>query len=108
MKIKYNAPVILTFTTIWSVYWFTTQSAISLLQGSERQAPEAAVKDVPRSIALSGLVANLPFVAETFPDRPELFQQAERSFADIPLFHLEFRKDDSYWDAIAGAGLASL
>ncbi len=47
--------IILALTTLWSVYWFTTQSAISLLNGADRQAPEAAVlvpKDAPLMVSL--------------------------------------------------------
>ena len=69
------------------------------------QAPEAKVTEVPRMIAFSGLVANLPFVAESFSARSDLFSSVQRGFAEIPLAHLEFRKDDSYWDAIEAAGL---
>jgi hypothetical protein len=29
----------------------------------------------------------------------------ERTFRDVPLAHLHFRKDDGYWDAIDRAGL---
>lgn len=47
--------LILALTTVWSVYWFTTQSAISLLNGADRQVPEAAVlvpKDSPLMVSL--------------------------------------------------------
>ncbi|NJN62596.1 MAG: DUF3352 domain-containing protein [Coleofasciculaceae cyanobacterium RL_1_1] len=47
--------LILALTTVWSVYWFTTQSAISLLNGVDRQVPEAAVlvsKDAPLMVSL--------------------------------------------------------
>ena len=69
------------------------------------QAERAAVLDVPRLRAMSELVGNLPFVAELFERRPDLFASVQRAFADVPLAHLAFRKDDSYWDAIADAGL---
>ena len=69
------------------------------------QAPEAAVHDVPRARALGELVGNLPFVAERFSDRPDLFEQVEQVLRPVPLAHLHFRKDDSYWDAIDQAGL---
>jgi hypothetical protein len=60
---------------------------------------------VARPRALAELVGNLPFVAEAFAERGDLFEQVTRSFAGIPLGHLRFRKDDSYWDAIEAAGL---
>jgi hypothetical protein len=60
---------------------------------------------VPRPIAFGQLVGNLTFVAEAFSKRPDLFARVERAFAQVPLHHLEFRKDDSYWDAIGAAGL---
>lgn len=47
--------ILLALVTIWSVYWFTSQSAISLLNGTDRQAPEAAVlvpKDAPLMVSL--------------------------------------------------------
>jgi len=65
----------------------------------------AAICPVPRLKALAELVGNLPFVAEAFEARPDLFDNVERAFREIPLAHLHFRKDDSYWDAIERAGL---
>lgn len=69
------------------------------------QSSRADVRQVTRAVALSELVGNLPFVAECFSARPDLFAAAQRSFAGVPLAHLHFRKDDSYWDAIGAAGL---
>ncbi len=69
------------------------------------QADAAEVRHVPRVRALAELVANLPFVAEAFGKNPDLFAAVEASFASIPLAHLRFRRDDSFWDAIARAGL---
>jgi hypothetical protein len=69
------------------------------------QAAEAGVRKVGRVQALSELVGNLPFVAEAFSNRPDLFARVEGGFAPVPLFHLEFRKDDTFWDAIDAAGL---
>jgi hypothetical protein len=66
---------------------------------------EASVRAVSRLRALAELVGSLPFVAEAFARRPDLFEQVERSFAACPLAHLHFRKDDSFWDAIEQAGL---
>ena len=68
------------------------------------QAPIAAVHPVDRPRALSELIGNLPFVADSYHKRPDLFDSVQRTFADVPLAHLHFRKDDSYWDAIAAAG----
>jgi len=65
----------------------------------------ADVKSVSRLRALSELIGNLPFVAEAFEIRPDLFEGVDRAFRDVPLAHLHFRKDDSYWDAIDRAGL---
>ena len=45
------------------------------------------------------------FVAEAFDRRPDLFAKVERAFDGLPMAHLHFRKDDSYWDAIDRAGL---
>ena len=69
------------------------------------QDREARVEPVERIRALSELIGNLPFVAEGFVQRPDLFAKIERSFESIRLMHLHFRKDDSYWDAIREAGL---
>jgi len=69
------------------------------------KSERAAVRAVPRPIAFGQLVGNLTFVAEAFSKRPDLFARVERAFAQVPLHHLEFRKDDSYWDAIGAAGL---
>jgi hypothetical protein len=66
----------------------------------------AAVKSVARIRALSELVGNLTFVADSFGARPDLFERLESIFKDIPLAHLHFRRDDSYWDAIERAGLS--
>ncbi len=70
------------------------------------QAPRAEVTAVPRVRAMAELVGNLPFVAEAFGDRPDILRQVERTFADVPLAHLQFAKNDTYWDAIAAAGFA--
>lgn len=70
------------------------------------QAPRAEVREVGRVQGLSELVGNLPFLAESFSRRPDLFARVEGAFAPVPLFHLHFRKDDGYWDAIEAAGLA--
>ena len=69
------------------------------------QADAARVEPVDRLRAMSELVGNLPFVAEGFGRRPDLFGKIQGSFDSIPLMHLHFRKDDSYWDAIHEAGL---
>ena len=74
-----------------------------------RQKPMAVVQprsteEVSRAIAWSGLVANLPFINDSFPARPGLHAQVQQAFANVPLAHLHFRKDDSYWEAIDAAG----
>lgn len=71
------------------------------------QDDAAAVREVPRVRALGELVGNLPFVAEAYGARPDLFARVEQAFAALPLYHLHFRKDDSYWDAIEARGLAA-
>jgi len=69
------------------------------------KAGSAVVRPAPRVIAFGQLVGNLTFVAEAFRERPDLFASIEAAFAGVPLHHLHFRKDDSYWDAIDAAGL---
>jgi energy-coupling factor transporter ATP-binding protein EcfA2 len=69
------------------------------------KAEKAAVQPVRRAIGFGQLVGNLTFVAEAFDARPDLFASVEAAFAGVPLLHLHFRKDDSYWDAIDAAGL---
>ena len=69
------------------------------------KADRAEVRKAPRIVAFGQLVGNLTFVAEAFGERPDLFASVEAAFASTPLFHLHFRKDDSYWDAIDAAGL---
>jgi len=69
------------------------------------QAAAAAVHQVDRPRALSELIGNLPFVADSFHKRPDLFGSVQQTFAEVPLAHLHFSKDDSYWDAIVAAGL---
>ena len=69
------------------------------------KAPQAAVRPARRAVVFGQLVGNLAFVAEAFGTRPDLFERVEHAFAGVPLHHLEFRKDDSYWDAIDAAGL---
>ena len=69
------------------------------------KASEPDVRLVPRSRAMAELVGNLPFVAEAFPGRPDLLEKIENAFRSVPLAHLHFRRDDSYWDAIDRAGL---
>lgn len=68
------------------------------------KAEQAAVRKVGRVQALAELVGNLPFVAEAFAARPDLFERVQRAFETVPLAHLHFRKDDSYWDAIDAVG----
>ena len=63
------------------------------------------VRTPPRVVAFGQLVGNLTFVAEAFKERPDLFASIEAAFAGVPLRHLHFKKDDSYWDAIDEAGL---
>jgi hypothetical protein len=69
------------------------------------QDDRADVRTVTRVRAMSELVGNLPFVAEAYSRRPDLFEAVQRAFAGIELAHLHFRKDDSYWEAIEKAGL---
>lgn len=69
------------------------------------QDREVSVRPVDRLRAMAELIGNLPFVAEGFVRRPDLFDTIQRGFESVPLMHLHFRKDDSYWDAIRGAGL---
>ena len=69
------------------------------------KAPVAEVREVPRVRALAELVGNLTFVAEAFAQAPELFAQVERAWERVPLAHLHFRPDDSFWEAIDRAGL---
>ena len=68
------------------------------------QAAAAKVQPVDSTRALAELVGNLPFVAEAYESRPDLFEQTLAVFSTLPLAHLHFRKDDSYWDAIESAG----
>ncbi len=65
----------------------------------------ASVREVHRVKVFGELVGNFPFVAEAYRDRPDLFESMENAFRNTPLFHLHFRKDDSYWDAIREAGI---
>jgi len=66
---------------------------------------KAEVRAAPRAVAFGQLVGNLTFVAEAFRERPDLFASIEAAFAGVPLLHLHFKTDDSYWDAIDAAGL---
>jgi hypothetical protein len=68
------------------------------------KAESARVVAAPRVVVLGQLVGNLTFVAEAFDRRPDLFASVERAFSTVPLAHLHFTKDESYWDAIASAG----
>jgi hypothetical protein len=68
------------------------------------QASRAEVRPVARVRAFAELVGNLPFVAEAFAAREDLFRRTIETFASLPLSHLHFTRDDSYWDAIAAAG----
>jgi hypothetical protein len=69
------------------------------------QAEAPAIVSASRTILFGQVVANLPFLVETLDARPDLFARLEETFAGVPLFHLHFRKDDSYWDVIDRAGL---
>jgi len=79
---------------------FPLVAGFRLVQGST-----AEVRPVARTIAFAEFVGSLPFVAEAFGQRPDLFESVEKSFAAVPLARLAFRKDDSYWAAIREAGL---
>ena len=79
---------------------FPLAAAFRILKG-----PVAEVRDAPRAIVFGQLVGNLTFVAEAFGARSDLFASIEAAFANVPLRHLVFRKDDSYWDAIDAARL---
>jgi hypothetical protein len=68
------------------------------------KAEIARVVAAPRVVLLGQLVGNLTVVAEAFDRRPDLFASVERAFSNVPLAHLHFTKDESYWDAIASAG----
>jgi hypothetical protein len=70
------------------------------------QAAVAEVRKVERVKVFAALLGNLPFVIDSLGVRPELFAQFERTFADLPLAHLHFTLDESYWDAIRDAGYA--
>ena len=69
------------------------------------KAVTAEVRAVPRPLVFGQLVGSLTFVAEAFQQRPDVFASVEAAFAEVPLLHLHFLKDDSYWDAIDAAGL---
>jgi hypothetical protein len=68
------------------------------------QASCAAVQPVERARGLAELVGNLPFVAEAFSKRPDLLSGMLAAFGTLPLAHLHFSRDDTYWDAIERAG----
>lgn len=69
------------------------------------QDRSADVRPASRTRAMAELVGNLPFVAEAFERRPDLFDALVRAFDGLPLAHLHFAKDDTYWDAIERAGM---
>ena len=69
------------------------------------QDEAASIREVSRVRVFGELVGNFPFVAEAYGERPELFASMEQAFKDVPLRHLHFCKDDSYWDAILAADL---
>jgi hypothetical protein len=78
---------------------FPLSAGFRLIQGTR-----AEVRPVARARACAELVGNLPFVAESFATRDDLFRRTIEAFASLPLAHLHFTPDDSYWDAIAAAG----
>ncbi len=79
---------------------YPVRAGFRLLRGDR---PE--VREVPRVRALSEFVGNLPFVAESFTRRPDLFASIHEAMAPIPLAHLYFTRDDRYWDAIEASGI---
>ncbi len=68
------------------------------------QSPAARVEAIPRVLALSQFIGNLPFVADSFSRRPDLFDRIQQTLEPIALAQLHFRKDETYWDAIVEAG----
>jgi len=71
------------------------------------QAAQAAVTPVARHRGVSEFVGNMPFVAEAFGARPDLLDTIASALSGLPLAHLHFRMDDSYWQAIADWEAAS-
>jgi hypothetical protein len=69
------------------------------------QAERLEVRPIEHARAFAELVGNLPFVAKAFSVRGDLFRNTLQSFASVPLAHLHFAKDDTYWEAIEAAGL---
>jgi len=64
------------------------------------RSEEARIEEIPRALAFARLLANLPFVAEFFPQRGELMKGVEKAFDAVAMARLHFRSDDSFWDAI--------
>ncbi|MGD1902004.1 MAG: DUF3352 domain-containing protein [Geitlerinemataceae cyanobacterium] len=80
--ISIGLAIVLSLTTIFSIYWFTTQSAISLLDGADRQAPEAAVlvpNDAPLMVSLL-----------TEPDRLQRLRRLRTGLRQRPHLQAEF------------------
>jgi len=66
----------------------------------------SAVEPIKPGMAMAEAIANLPFVVDQLHIRPDLFGRAERVLTSFPIRLLRFgRLDDSYWEAIAAAGL---
>jgi len=83
---------------------FPIATAFRLHKAGPSEPP--VVEPIPLGSAMADAIANLPFVVDQLPGRPELFEVVERVLTAIPMRALRFRKeDDSWWDAVDAAGL---
>lgn len=65
----------------------------------------AFVEKRAAAVAFSDFVANLTFVVGELGHQPRAWEAIEAAFAKLNVRYLHFRKDSSFWEAIAAEGM---
>lgn len=67
------------------------------------QDTKTFVEERPRVQTMAELVANLPFVNESFHLRPDLLDALDLALAKVPILFLHFRREPGFWRAVDAA-----
>ncbi len=60
----------------------------------------AGLEKLPPSRGAAEIIGSLPFVSEHSQARLSALDNIARTVAQVPVFHLKFRKDASFWNAV--------
>jgi hypothetical protein len=94
----YETPFRGSWTGPWLGESVPLRAAFRLVHG---EAPRRIT--VPRALGLADLAAVLPFLGPAYACEPVLEHVAAR-FDGVPLYRLEFREDDSFWEVLEDPG----